>query len=515
MKRAIGAALALLLLALLVQPRALAQTTGWGDPQHIASPLAANWFPSVAVDPWGVAHMIWSTGKEEGKISKSLVMYTRLKDGAWSAPNDILWPGSAAYAARNSLAVDRSGRLHALVRSRDAIWYISAPAATAQSAQAWTTPHKIDGTGQSYYEAIAVDASGVIHVVWQDAIGAVNEGGCADCANVWYRRSTDGGRVWSKPANLSHGPHGAGKLQIAFDPRNNPYVVWSEGSDPFQGKETPIAVAFAYSDDHGQSWQEPRRLTLPNDAPQQATLAVDGRDQLVMVFRATGADALLFSRSDDRGRTWTPAEPVPGLIARRWDETPWDAYSIVADSAGNLHLLVAGRINEAQTIPALYHVTWRGQEQRWEPPEIVSQNELRPEWPQATIAAGNQLHVVWFTRSAQDLLTPEKPNYQVWYSARTLDAPARPVAVVPTSTPPPTETPVPTPTSAPAAPLPPTALDAPAAPSLRSELPLLRMVGLALTPLLILLALIAGAALAQRATRRSPQRRTPPGRPPW
>lgn len=500
MKRMIGIALTLLLLALAGQLPAQAQRNGWRTPQRVESPQRSNWFPSVAVDPWGAVHLVWSSGKEQGKVSKALLMYSRLADGAWSAPNDIIWTGSAAYAARNSLAIDRSGRLHALVRSRDAIAYTSAPANEAHSARAWTPPHKIDGTGIAYYEAIAVDTDGVIHVVWQDAIGVVSEQGCDDCANVWYRRSADGGRRWSTPANLSNGPNGAAKLQIVLDPRNNLYVVWSEGSDPFQGKDQPIGVALVYSGDHGQSWGAPQRFTLPDDAPQQAALAVSGQDQLVLVFRATATDAVLFSRSDDHGQSWTPPQPLPGLIARRWDETPWDTYSFVADSAGNLHLLAAGRVDVTQVVPALYHVTWRADGQSWTTPEVVMQGELRPEWPQAAVAAGNELHVVWYTKSPQDLLTPEQPQYQVWYSARTVDAPAVAVEIVPTATPQPTSTPVPTPTVAPLPALPASATQAPAATSLRSELPLLRMIGLALLPALALLLLVLVVTLTRRAT---------------
>jgi hypothetical protein len=158
---------------------------------------------------------------------------------------------------------------------------------------------------------------------------------------------------------------------------------------------------------------------------------------------------------------------------------------MATDSAGDLHLLAVARRAPSEAVPGLYHLVWRVAEQRWLPPEPLSANELYPEWPQLVIAEGKRLHAAWFTRSASDLHTAEKSAYQVWYSSRTLDAPAIRVEIQPTPTIRPTETPtVAAVKPVPQQTLPLEALLAPQPTSVRSEAPILRSIGMALLPAL-------------------------------
>jgi hypothetical protein len=486
---------AALLLLLLLPLAANAQAGGWTIPHKIESATSSNWFPSLAVDPWGDVHLIWSSGKGEGATAKDLLMYSYRHNGAWLPSNDIVQPSVAGYAARNSIAVDRMGRLHVLVRGRNGIFYTSASSKAAWSANAWRELHKINGLGMAYYPAIAVGPNGFIHVVWQELAPRVNDQSCQFCSDVWYRRSEDGGAHWTAPVNLSQGKTGSSKPQIVIDGRERIFVTWDEGRDPIATGGTATSIAYAVSIDQGRRWQPPTVTTLPNDAPEQATLGVDGKDNLVLVFRATASSALLFRWSDDGGSSWTDPAPIPDLIVRSLDDTPWDKYSMATDSAGNLHLLAVARRTPGETVPGLYHLVWSGAEQRWRPPELLSTNELYPEWPQLVIAEGNRLHATWFTRSAGDLHTAEKSAYQVWYSSRTVDAPTMPVDILPTPTPRPTETPtVVVVQTAAQPPLPVEAMLAPQPTSVRSEAPILRYIGIALLPTLMicLIALVIG-----------------------
>lgn len=491
------------LLALLVTPvAALAQNSGWSRPVEIRTSTRSNWFPSLAVDPWGNPHIVFATGTGSGETAKDLLMYTTRRGDAWLVPNDIVMTGTGGWAARSSLAIDRAGRLHLLVRSRDHIYYTSADAHSALSAQAWSAPRVMNAIGMPYYSAIAIDPSGILHVVYQELTPSSKTNSCEGCSDVWYRRSLDGGATWSTPRNLSHSAYGSIKLQIVIDSNNNMYVTWDEGKDPNSALGEPVGIAYTVSRDQGVTWAAPQHLRLEGRAAEQGTLGVTNQGEFIQVFRTTPGDELLYRVSDDRGATWSQPTPLPGLIARDRNETPWDRYSMAADSAGNLHLLAAARRSLDDPAPTLFHVVWNAGERRWEAPEPVVTNSLFPEWPQAVIANGNQLHATWFTRNANDLyLSDTTSAYRVWYSQRQVAAPFTPVAVVPTATPvlAPTalprlvEQPADTPTT-----LVSEAINAPLPESIRSEAPLLRSLLWALLPSIGILGVAAALLLWRR-----------------
>ena len=490
-----------LLLALLAPLAASAQSSGWSTPAEVQTKTRSNWFPSVAADPWGNPHLVWSSGDGDGEKARDLLMYSQKEGDGWTEASDIIFTGIGGWAARNSLAIDRTGRLHLLVRSRDHIYYTTAAPDNATSAHGWKELRIMNGVGMPYYSAIAVDATGVIHVVYQEISPRTPEGGCVGCSDVWYRRSTDGGETWSAPVNISKGEQGSIKLQIAVDTLNNLYVTWDEGKDPNAPTGEPVGVAYAISNDRGESWKAAQSLRLPDAAAEQGTLAVSGTGELVHVFRSTPGDRILFRTSNDSGDSWSEPQEFAGLFARDRNDTPWDKYAMATDSAGNIHLLAVVRRAPDAAAAELVHLTWSGVNHNWSEAEtLVADAKLRPEWPQLIVADGNRLHATWFTRNADDLyLSDTTAAYKVWYSTQTVDAPAVAVEIVPTPTP----VVVPTPTPAADVKQADVVLAAEAlraAPPLpvKSEGPLMRNLGLSLAAPVLLFGILLALVLRKR-----------------
>jgi hypothetical protein len=226
---------------------------------------------------------------------------------------------------------------------------------------------------------------------------------------------------------------------------------------------------------------------------------------------------------------------------------------MATDGAGNVHLVMVGfptadtnpdlnlRRTDQRVRPRLLHLIWDGTS--WSSPEVVTSEdrypgwsaetvnacdtidpnsaesrskegrealkacqllERYPEWPRATIS-GSTLHLAWFTRNGVDRFDSDHASYQVWYSARPLDAPA--VAPPLQFTPMPTAAPTMIPT---ATPIPPTPTLAPAAaqsPQVGGppawEVPGLLVLSLAVLPVIGLLGLVIGArAILFRWRRR-------------
>jgi hypothetical protein len=205
-------------------------------------------------------------------------------------------------------------------------------------------------------------------------------------------------------------------------------------------------------------------------------------------------------------------------MARDRSGNDLDRFSLETDSAGHVHLVMVGypaaaEINYDEP-PKLMHLTWDGE--AWSAPDMIMSNELYPEWPMIAVSSGNQLHVVWYTRSKEDLFRSDKAHYRFWYSGKTVAAPATtPLPLfTPTSAPLATQAPSPTPLPPTRTPLPPEVLNAPAPTSGPAwELPGVLTILLALLPVVGLFA-IPGAIIWVRRRRRLAARRQP-GRSAW
>lgn len=456
---------ALLLVVMLGgSPRALAQGGGWSPPFEVADTVRFSWFPDLTVVPGGQVAVIWGGSDRNPRAPNDqnqnidVLRYRELRDGAWSPVNEIVMTGFGAYTVRNSIVYGRDGLLHAIVRYHTELYAISAPAAEAWSARAWSEPVQVsDSSG--YYCALAVDSHNRLHAVYSQAVidppGQPREE-CPQCSDLYYRYSDNGGKLWSNPQNLSKSDDGENRPQIVVDAQDHLHVVWDQGVDWYAGAGVAKYGVYVRSDDRGLTWSEPLRFGSPEDPIQQTAIAVTSVGNPMIAYRSVKTRDIFFQSSADGGSTWTLPGPIPGVLARNLNDNNLDRYAMAADSADRVHLLVSGFVDPGQENPWLVHLTWDGN--TWSSPRPVMQGPLFPEWPRLIVSGGNQLHATWFTRHSYDLFSSvESPDYEVWYSTLALDTPA--IAPLPTFTPVPTVQ-LPTPTPLPTSTLPPTPLPA-------------------------------------------------------
>jgi hypothetical protein len=460
MKRILAGLLVLLVVAILLwtSSPARAQSGAWSTPFEVSPPQAvttratpaltgtpqptarpsprprdrqygSSWFPSLAIGPTGSVHVVWYGGislTADVGGSLDLLMYRELRGGMWSPANDVVAAGLGGYTVRNSIVTGRDGRLHVLMRNGTHIDHVSAPWATAWAAASWSEARSISADG-AYYVALGVDSKNTLHAFWSQAVPDDPDKPrleCPNCANLFYRNSGDGGASWSAPANLSNSPDGDNRPQVKVDAHDRIHVVWDQGLDWYAGAGMPKRGMYRRSDDGGKSWRPPVEFVVPDDAVQQTTLAVTAAGNPVVVYR-TVSGAIYYQFSQDGGDTFAPPARLPGVIARDSKGDALDQYSMAADGGGNVHLLMVGHLDTVanpERTPSLFHLTWNGT--LWSAPETVMSNELYPEWPVLAVAGGNQLHAVWYTRNADDRNNSERARYRVWYSSRSVNAPA-------------------------------------------------------------------------------------------
>ncbi|MGQ0601048.1 MAG: hypothetical protein ACT4QE_05040 [Anaerolineales bacterium] len=421
-----------------------AQTATWSGPMQISPEGQFAWFPDIAVDLAGQLHVVYSSGTiGPNRTAFDSVMYVTSPTGdVWTDPNDIFsipqpGPGESA-ATRPVLLVDARNDLHIGFTDYFRIFYSHVYATEAANARAWSPVQFLGTSNTAYFSGLTIDSQDRLNFVYTENLYSTQ---CPICFHLYHRYSDDFGRTWSPAVDISGSLQGSAKPQLVADAQDNLHLVWDSGVGGSLGQLLSQSTGrYSASYNRGETWSPPIAFISPltdTAVPretQHTTVGVDGRDQVVVVWLGLPDDRVYFQVSDDQGRTWSS----PEIIAELWGgqaafAIPTDTYAMIGDSAGNLHLALAGRRAAEQQRVDLLHVVWDGE--RWSAPELIApyQDDV-PEWPRLAVKNGNELHAVWFTRNVDAVFGSDTggARYRVWYANTTLDSPARPPVSIPT-----------------------------------------------------------------------------------
>jgi len=150
--------------------------SGWESPV-VVSGRDSGWWPGIAVDSNGLAHIMYST------LRRAPYYTRRLEDGSWTQPVPV--PGAAGHQRDFVfLEMDAQDVLHAswrqTINGNHNIVYASA---TAQGD--WSKPGYVSDGVECRTPVSRPDNLGFVHIVWWDE--AVNHG------DVFYTRVESGG----------------------------------------------------------------------------------------------------------------------------------------------------------------------------------------------------------------------------------------------------------------------------------------------------------------------------------
>ena len=235
-----------------------------------------------------------------------------------------------------------------------------------------------------------------VHVLWQEIVFSGGSHG----GEIFFSRSTDGGRTFSAPLNLSNSRAGDGKGRLGAELWHNGSLDLAIGRDGVlhaAWTEYEGALWFSRSTDGGRRFSPPRQAAGgANDRPARApTLAVDGGKSVYLAW-SVGDDpeaAIRFARSSDSGRTFgTPASPFSGGGHA-------DAPKLAVDARGVVHLVYA---HSPAARPGHYRILYSRSPdggRMFESPREISatQQAASAHFPSLGVDGRNGVHVVWET----------------------------------------------------------------------------------------------------------------------
>lgn len=410
-----------------------AQGMGWTSPVQLSVTGQFSWFPDIAVDATGRVHVVWSSFVP----GYDAVMYSSSdQDGIWSQPTDIIaLPGTGA-ATRPTILFDPQGNAHLIGRNDNIMSYYRVPYSDLRFPMRWPSAREMGRSGGAYFSRLTVGRDDTLHFFATESLHAPE---CPTCYEILYRQSRDGGRSWTSPMLVSPAGKGAIKPQILESRSGSLHLVWDAGRGGGLAQFVGDAqVSYVVSRDGGKTWSDPVEFSgalggFPGESGRFIAIGEDGAGKLIVAWLRLPDDMPQYQISSNDGLTWSAPTPLPGVFGT-WKlvDARLDTYSMATDGAGNIHLVLVGRLDTASTVPSLLHMVWNGT--AWLDPEVIYSREgITPVWPRIAIGLGNQLHVAWFTTNTANTESASA-DYRIWYARKTTSIPAIPTREYPTPT---------------------------------------------------------------------------------
>jgi hypothetical protein len=165
--------------------------------------------------------------------------------------------------------------------------------------------------------SVAVSGSNV-NVVWQDSRDGNSE--------IYYKRSTDGGETWGVDTRLTNNSANSWQPCVAVF-GSNVNVVWQDG------REGNMEIYYKRSEDGGASWSSDIRMTNNPAVSSLPSVAVSGSFiHTVWYDERDGKREIYYKLSSDGGKNW-------GADTRLTNNTAASHYPSIAVSGSNVHVV--------------------------------------------------------------------------------------------------------------------------------------------------------------------------------
>ncbi|HQT00503.1 MAG: hypothetical protein B7Y26_09265 [Hydrogenophilales bacterium 16-64-46] len=222
--------------------------------------------------------------------------------------------------------------------------------------------------GFSTFPTVATEASGKIHVAWQDTEYGASE--------ILHAYSTDGGLTFSVPVNISNDAGTSGRVSLAID-GTTVYAAWVDG----EGLSVARSVA-------GAAFATVYRLDADSNLdPLSPKLAVGPNGRLHLAYqRSDGVTPRInYAFSDDQGASFSP------LVQLSTPEMKSSDPAITADASGYVYVAWTDSIGSPEiqmAISADHGATFAA-------PINVTNNTGISIAPDLTVDAAGVLYMVW------------------------------------------------------------------------------------------------------------------------
>jgi hypothetical protein len=189
----------------------------WGSSKRLTWNSNDSEYPKIAVDSSNSIHVVWYS---DTPVNYE-IYYKRSTNGGvtWESSKRLTWTSSSSYDPK--IAVDSSDNIHVVWYNYTSVNSEIYYRRSTNGGVTWESSKRLTwNLGESAAPAIAADLSNNIHVVWADDTPGNPE--------IYYRRSTDGGVTWGSSKRLTWNSGFSYQQAILVDSSNHIHVVWAD-----------------------------------------------------------------------------------------------------------------------------------------------------------------------------------------------------------------------------------------------------------------------------------------------
>ena len=344
----------------------------WTPAKRLSLTSGFSAYPAIGVDSSGSLHVVWN----EEMSGSSEIFHKKSSDGGatWTTSIRMTWTSGASQVP--AIAVGSSGNLYV-------VWQDDTPGnaevyykKSTDGGATWTSGKRLSFTpADSRDPAIAFDSSGNLHLVWWEDTRANSE--------IYYRKSTDEGATWTSGKKISLTGGASYAPAIAVDLSDNLHAVWTDTTDCI------YELYYAKSTVGGATWTESKRITWSVGPSQFPAIVVDAFGNLNMGLQNydAGNHEVYFKKSTDEGATWKANKRLT------WNGGVSQSAAIAVDSPGNLHMVWD---DDTPGNPEIYYRKSTDGGATWTPSKWLSWASSDSYNPAIVSDSFGNLHVVWW-----------------------------------------------------------------------------------------------------------------------
>jgi len=352
----------------------LASQAQWTTTKRLTWNSGMSSWPAVAVDSKGYYHLVWS----DDTPGTNEIYYKKSLDGGttWSANKRLTWTATGSHHPR--IRVDSLGHLHVIWDDYTDSGYAEVfYRKSTDGGSTWTASKRLTwNSGSSERPVIGIDSSDRLHAVWQDDTPGYPN------SEIYYKRSTDGGSTWSASERLTWTSDASLNPALAIDSSDRLHLFWSDG--PVLGAE----IYYKKSWHNGATWSASQRLTWTSGDSSFPAVTVDpsGHIQLAWEEDITTKLVIYYMKSPDGGAIWTKSKRI------NW--TPGSAYkpALAADPSGNIHVVWS---DDTPGHPDIYYEKSSDGGATWSAAQRITWTSGNSFRPAVVVDLSNSPVVVW------------------------------------------------------------------------------------------------------------------------
>jgi len=290
----------------------------WSTNQRLTSTSGNSLFPVLTLNSSGHINLVW----QDDTPGNMEIYYTKSTNGgaAWSPSQRLT--STSGLSQSPAIAVNSAGHIHVAweddTPGNYEIYYMK----STNGGASWSAKQRLTVTSSSsQFPAIAVDATGNIHVVWQDSTPGN--------AEIFYKKSTNGGATWLANQRLTWTSGTSEWPALAVNSSGYIHLLWHDN--------TPgnFAVYHKKSTNGGGSWSANQRLTWTSGSSEGPGIAVDSSDYLHVVWpdNTSGNYEIYYKKSMNGGGSWSASRRLT------WTSGNSRGAWIAVDPSSALHVV--------------------------------------------------------------------------------------------------------------------------------------------------------------------------------